>query len=91
VPDVKKFTGKECKWLHSGFLSACMSSETCGHYPDELTYSMALQRGMDSLEKILTVAARSNIEVACERSCRSKEREDYADFQRSVCLPLIKR
>jgi hypothetical protein len=44
--------------------------------------------GNGSLEKVLTAAARSRIEAACERSCRSKSVMAYAALQRSVCLPL---
>lgn len=90
VSDVKRLAGKECKWLHSQFLDACKSSESCGPYPDELAYSMALQRGMDFLEETLTAASRRQIEAAYERSCRLKTVMDLADLQRSVCFSLRK-
>jgi hypothetical protein len=89
-PNVERFTAKECKWLHSGFLDACKSSEICGPYPDEFAYPMVLQRGMSSLETVLTATARSRLEAACEGSCRSKSVVPYAHFRRAVCAPLLR-
>jgi len=88
VPYAKKFTNAECKWLHSQFLDACMASETCGPYPDQYAYSMSTQRGVNSLEKVLTPSARNRIEAACERSCGLKTVVDYTEWQRSICSPL---
>src|SRR6478752_5477354 len=65
-----------------------MASESCGRHPDGLSYPMSTQREMDWLEKVLTVSALRKIEAACERSCKSKVRMDYAEWRRSVCLTL---
>lgn len=86
-----RFTEKDCRWLHKDFLAACIQSETCGPQPDELSYSMALQRGMSSLETVITVAAMHEIDAACKQSCKSKQPLDYTTLRRTVCLPLMKR
>lgn len=91
VPTATRFTEKDCRWLHNEFLDACSRSKTCGPQPDELSYSMALQRGMSSLEAVITVAAMHEIEAACKQSCQSKHPMDYITLRRTACLPLMKR
>jgi hypothetical protein len=91
VPNAKRFTERDCRWLHKDFLEACAQSETCSSHPDELSYSMALQRGMSALETVITVAAMHEIEAACKQSCKSKHSLDYSTLRRTVCLPLMKR
>lgn len=91
VPNATRFTERDCRCLHAGFLDACIASETCGLHPDELSYSMALQRGMSSLEPVITVVAMHEIEAACERSCKSKHPMDYPVLRRTICLPLMRR
>lgn len=91
VPTATRFTEKDCRWLHKEFLDACSQSETCGQHPDELSYSMALQRGMSSLEAVITVAAMHEIEAACKQSCKSKHPINYTTLRRTACLPLMKR
>lgn len=91
VPEATRFTERDCRWLHKDFLDACSRSETCGPHPDELSYSMALQRTMSSLETVITVAAMHEIDAACKQSCKSKHTMDYSTLRRTVCLPLMKR
>lgn len=91
VPSATHFTERDCRWLHQEFLAACAQSETCSSHPDELSYSMALQRGMSALETVITVAAMHEIDAACKQSCKSKHSMDYTTLRRTVCLPLMKR
>jgi hypothetical protein len=86
-----RFTESDCRWMHKEFLGACVQSGTCGPYPDEDNYPMALQRNMFSLENVITVAAMHEIEAACMQSCRSKHPVDYSTLRRTVCAPLMKR
>lgn len=89
--EATRFTESDCQWLHREFLAACIVSETCGPHPDELSYSMALQRRMSSLETVITVAAMHEIDAACNRSCKSKHLMDYSTLRRTVCLLLMER
>lgn len=86
VPDVKVFTGRECRWLYSRFLDECMEAQKC----TEMDFSMSTSRGMSSLETVLTVRSANEINYACNQVCVSKRKMDYNQWRKSICKPLIR-
>lgn len=92
VEDVKKFTERECQWLHRNFLDECLNrdnfaSSKCSTSPD---LSMSTNRGMSALEPVLTVRIAGQIHAICQKTCESQRKIGYKEWRSSICRPLMK-
>lgn len=90
VPDAKKFTETDCRWLHSQFLGECVEAEKCTWRPEERDFSMSTQRGMSSLETVLTVRSAQTINQTCYEVCKAKKKVGYQEWRKLICKPLIR-
>jgi hypothetical protein len=90
VDDAKKFTEKDCRWIYSQFLDECIASPPCTSDPNNRDFSMSTQRGMSSLETVLTVRIAGEINALCERTCKSKSKPVYSTWHAAICKPLLK-
>jgi TPR repeat protein len=91
VYDATKFTERECRWLYSELLNACVESQKCGRGFGEMDLPMSTERGMSSLETVLTVRAMAEINKACERACLGKARPAYDSWRTSICMTLMEK
>lgn len=90
VDDVKSFTEKECRWLHSQFLGECLGAARCTAKREEMDFSMSTQRGMYALETVLTIRAAEEIGTICEQTCKTRKRMGYTNWRASICKQLMK-
>lgn len=88
VPDVEKWTDKECRWLHRQALEECKKLTDC---TDASDMSMSTQRGLSALENIFTVRDRQNFDGICFRVCNIKKIPSYSVFNAEFCTTVRSR
>lgn len=82
VPDVKKWTQQECRWMHRQVLGACRELEDCMKQDD---MSMSTQRGLSALGNVLTVRNMENFRGICANVCASRSIPTYETFKAQFC------
>jgi hypothetical protein len=85
VPDVKRWSEKECSWMYQQVLPECRTQRPCSATPD---FSMSTERGLTSLDAILTVRNRQQFDGICLRVCQENTSPRYAQFKTEFCSKI---
>lgn len=88
VPDVERWTDKECRWLHRQVLDACKNLTDC---TDTSDMSMSTQRGLYALENVFTVRNQQDFDKICLRVCETKQIPTYSAFNKEFCSTVKSR
>jgi hypothetical protein len=88
VPDVKRWSEKESSWLYQHVLPECRTQRLCSATPD---FSMSTERGLTSLDAILTVRNRQQFDGICLRVCQENTRTPPTGLLRPNCRDFMAR
>jgi hypothetical protein len=89
VPEVKRWTAAECRWLHSQALVHCRNHlPDCSNMDD---LAMAIQRGLNALDNVLTARERQQFDAICYNVCMSKTLPSYQSFNADFCAKIKAR
>ena len=85
VPDVKRWSEKECSWLYQQALSECRIQQHCSATPD---FSMSTERRLTALAGIWTVRNREQFDGICLRVCQDNTSPSYTQFKLEFCSKI---
>jgi hypothetical protein len=85
VPDVKRWSEKECSWLHQQALPECRDQQPCSATPD---FSMSTECGLTALGAIWTVRNREQFDGICLRVCQENTSPSFPQFKMEFCSKI---
>lgn len=85
LPDVKRWSERECIWLYRQVLPECKDQHPCSETPD---FSMSTSRGLEALEPVWTVRNGREFEGICIRVCTENAMPSYSQFKKDFCSTI---
>jgi hypothetical protein len=88
VPAIKRWSEKECIWLHRQALDECKENGR-GFEGTKLCsqddFSMSTNRGLSAFDSFWTVRNREQFDAICLRVCEENAKPTYSQFRKEFC------